>query len=150
MKAWYVSGNTVFSVFSYFNSIKFSCKFQLHHIWHLQCQHMRVCGVCSVVGLCDPMDCSPPSSSMGFSSQEYWRVLPFPPPGDLPNPGSNPCLLCLLPWQNRSVLQGHRVSISDESVISIQFCVTSQIIFFPFKSFVEEEEAYLSFFFLFF
>ena len=25
--------------------------------------------------------------SMGFSRQEYWRGLPFPPPGDLPNPG---------------------------------------------------------------
>ena len=25
--------------------------------------------------------------SMGFSGQEYWSVLPFPPPGDLPYPG---------------------------------------------------------------
>ena len=25
--------------------------------------------------------------SMGFSRQEYWIGLPFPPPGDLPNPG---------------------------------------------------------------
>ena len=24
---------------------------------------------------------------MGFSSQEYWSGLPFPPPGDLPDPG---------------------------------------------------------------
>ena len=28
--------------------------------------------------------------SMGFSRQEYWRRLPFPPPGDLPNPGIEP------------------------------------------------------------
>ena len=28
--------------------------------------------------------------SMGFSSQEYWRGLPFPPPGDLPDPGIKP------------------------------------------------------------
>ena len=27
---------------------------------------------------------------MGFSRQEYWRGLPFPPPGDLPNPGAEP------------------------------------------------------------
>ena len=27
---------------------------------------------------------------MGFSSQEYWSGLPFPPPGDLPDPGSEP------------------------------------------------------------
>ena len=25
--------------------------------------------------------------SMGFSRQEYWSRLPFPSPGDLPNPG---------------------------------------------------------------
>ena len=24
--------------------------------------------------------------SMGFSRQEYWNGLPFPPPGDLPEP----------------------------------------------------------------
>ena len=25
--------------------------------------------------------------SMGFPRQEYWSVLPFPSPGDLPDPG---------------------------------------------------------------
>ena len=25
---------------------------------------------------------------MGFSKQEYWDGLSFPPPGDLPNPGT--------------------------------------------------------------
>ena len=41
----------------------------------------------------DPMDCSPPGSSVhgdGFSRQEYWSGLPCPPPGDLPNPGMEP------------------------------------------------------------
>ena len=28
--------------------------------------------------------------SMGFSRQECWSELPFPPPGDLPNPGLEP------------------------------------------------------------
>ena len=28
---------------------------------------------------------APPS--MGFSRQEYWNGLPFPSPGDLPDPG---------------------------------------------------------------
>ena len=28
--------------------------------------------------------------SMGLSRQEYWSVLPHPPPGDLPNPGIKP------------------------------------------------------------
>ena len=27
---------------------------------------------------------------MGFSGQEYWSGLLFPPPGDLPNPGIEP------------------------------------------------------------
>ena len=37
--------------------------------------------------------------SMGFSRQEYWSGLPFPSPGDLPNPGSNPHLSRLPHWQ---------------------------------------------------
>ena len=28
--------------------------------------------------------------SMGLPRQEYWSGLPFPPPGDLPNPGIKP------------------------------------------------------------
>ena len=28
--------------------------------------------------------------SMGFPRQEYWSGWPFPPPGDLPNPGVEP------------------------------------------------------------
>ena len=28
--------------------------------------------------------------SMGFSRQEYWSGLPFPSPGDLPNPEIKP------------------------------------------------------------
>ena len=31
---------------------------------------------------------SPPS--MGFSRQEYWSGVPFPSPGDLPDPGIEP------------------------------------------------------------
>ena len=30
------------------------------------------------------------SLTMGFSRQEYWSGLPFPSPGDLPNPGIEP------------------------------------------------------------
>ena len=33
--------------------------------------------------------------SMGLSRQEYWSGLPFPPPGDLPNPGIKPKSLAL-------------------------------------------------------
>ena len=31
--------------------------------------------------------------SMRFSRQEYWSGLPFPSPGDLPNPGTEPASL---------------------------------------------------------
>ena len=41
--------------------------------------------------LCNPMDYSLPGSSVhGFSRQEYWSGLPFPPTGDLPNPEIEP------------------------------------------------------------
>ena len=68
--------------------------------------------------LCDPLDCSlPGSSSMAFPRQEYWRGLPFPSPGNLPEPGLEPrspalpadalllwatgafAMLILVPWQ---------------------------------------------------
>ena len=39
--------------------------------------------------LCNPMECSPPGSSLpwGFPRHEYWSGLPFPSSGDLPDPG---------------------------------------------------------------
>ena len=37
---------------------------------------------------CDAMDCR--VLSMGFPMQEYWSGLPFPSPGDHPNPGIEP------------------------------------------------------------
>ena len=33
--------------------------------------------------------------SMGFSRQQYWSGLPFPSPGDLPDPGIKPRSLAL-------------------------------------------------------
>ena len=51
-----------------------------------------------------------------FSRQEYWSGLPFPTPGDLPNPGSNPHLLHHLLWQVGSfttVPPGSPLTISD-------------------------------------
>ena len=68
----------------------------------------------SCLALCDPMDCSPPGSSLhgifqawilewvaiSFSRgsfpprHEYWSGLPFPSPGDLPHPGKNTGVGC--------------------------------------------------------
>ena len=46
----------------------------------------------SYLTLCDPMDCSycQVPLSMEFSRQKYWSGLPFPSPGNLPNPGVEP------------------------------------------------------------
>ena len=49
----------------------------------------------SCLTVCDPVDCSPPGSSVhgrnsGFSRQEYWSGLPFSSPGDPPCPGIKP------------------------------------------------------------
>ena len=45
----------------------------------------------SCPALCDPVDCSSPGSSVhGILRQEYWSGLPFPSPGDLPDPEIKP------------------------------------------------------------
>ena len=57
------------------------------------------CSVCVLsrfghVWLCDPIDCSPPGSSVhGIPQQEYQGGLLCPPLGDLPNPGIEPVSL---------------------------------------------------------
>ena len=63
--------------------------------------------------------------SMEFSRQECWRGLPFPPPGDLPNPGSNLHLLCLLHWQvdSLSTAPPETASVGDRgSLIQYDWC----------------------------
>ena len=50
------------------------------------CMHAKLPQLC--LTLCYPMDLALQAPlSMGFSSQEYWTGLPFPPAGDLPDPG---------------------------------------------------------------
>ena len=44
--------------------------------------------------LCNPMDGSPPGFSVHeILQEEYWSGLPYPPPGDLPDPGIEPTFL---------------------------------------------------------
>ena len=52
---------------------------------------VRACGINSVHLFATPrtVACQAPLS-MGFPRQEYWSGVPFPPPGDLPNPGIKP------------------------------------------------------------
>ena len=56
--------------------------------------------------------------SMGFSRQEYWSGLPFPPPGDLPDPETEPRLLRLLHWQADSLAPRHLGSLWSLTVSS--------------------------------
>ena len=64
--------------------------------WHTQTHTLRLpkyqeCCVCALS--CVQLFVTPwtivhhASLSMGFPRQEYWNRLPFPTPGDLPNPG---------------------------------------------------------------
>ena len=49
----------------------------------MACVHAQLC-----LTRCDPLDCvNQTLMSLGFSRQESWSGLPFPPPGDLPKPG---------------------------------------------------------------
>ena len=70
-----------------------------------ECIYVCVC-VCVCTCVCaqscltlwDPMDCSPPVFSVYGIFQEYWRGLPFPTPGDLPDLGIkswDSCISCI-------------------------------------------------------
>ena len=63
----------------------------------------------SHVRLCNPKDCSPPGSSMHgtLQAKKYWSGLPFPSPGDLPDPGFKPRCPALQADSLPSELQGH-------------------------------------------
>ena len=71
----------------------------LFYIYMCVCMSMHVQ---SCPTLCDPVvvACQAPLS-MGFSRQESWSGLPFPSPGDLPDPGIEPmvsCVSCISKW----------------------------------------------------
>ena len=61
--------------------------------------------------------------SIGFSRQEYWSELPFPSPGDLPNPGIEPVSLRppALAWAGRFFT----TSAIWEALRWLQFCEDS-------------------------
>ena len=60
--------------------------------------------------------------SMGFSRQEYWSGLPFPSPGDLPDPGIEPVSLM------SPALAGRFFTTSTTwEVHSIQFSSVAQL-----------------------
>ena len=59
------------------------------HLQHGKCVCAQSCPT-----LFDPMDCNLLGSSVHWISRcGYWSGLPFPPPGDLPDPGIKPTSL---------------------------------------------------------
>ena len=80
-----------------FKGVKFSQKIKitmqarlvLHALFSLSLSLSLVAKLCPTLETTWTLACQAPLST-GFSRQEYWRGLPFPSPGDLPNPGIEP------------------------------------------------------------
>ena len=70
-----------------------------------QAWHVQLC-----LTLCDPM-------SIGFSRQEYLSGLPFPPPGDLPDPGIKPMSSALAGRFFTTEPPGKPTSLADITLI---------------------------------
>ena len=58
--------------------------------------------------------------SMEFSRQEYWSGLPFPPPGDLPDPGTEPMSLV-----SPALAGGFFTTVSPGKPVCVCVCVYS-------------------------
>ena len=53
--------------------------------------------------------------SIGFSRQEYWSGLPFPSPGNLPNPGIKPSVTDYLPLSYQGRPRGDGEELAKET-----------------------------------
>ena len=113
-------------------------------------QFISICGICmsnfiylelesqsevaqSCPTFCDPMDCSLPAPPcMGFSRQEYWSGLPFPSPGDLPDPGFEPWSPALQADTLPSELPGKSpVAQMSHHACQISFIWNQTLYYFP-------------------
>ena len=71
--------------------------------------------------------------SMGFSRQEHWSGLPFPSPGDLSDPGTEPAFPALAGGFFTAELPGKLISfhsqlqIYDESCSRMPYNSTTEI-----------------------
>ena len=74
--------------------------------------------------------------SIGFSWQEYWSGLPYPPPGDLPDPGIKPASPGLLLYQVDSLPLSHKGSPFMHVCIYVHF----QLCFIACRSLVPQPE----------
>ena len=90
----------------------------------LPCVKMSVTQSCST--LCNPMDCSPPGSSVhGILQTRILRVrLPCPSLGDLPDPGIEPVSPA---WQADSLPPSHLGSPSSWSLPLLNNCINASV-----------------------
>ena len=79
------------------------------------------------------VDCQAPLS-MGFSRQEYWSGLPFPSPGDLPDPGITDLPHCRQTFyhQNHHMTNGKTIALNRQTfvgkVVSMLFNTLSRFV----------------------
>ena len=81
--------------------------------------------------LCTLIDCSPPGS-VGFSRLEYWNGLPFPSPGDFPDPGIKPTSLVSLAWAGRFYTISATWVIAAEFLERLAIHIKGKLFFFFF------------------
>ena len=86
------------------------------------CHYVCVLNCFSCPTLCDPMDYSPPGSSVhGILQVEYWGGLSCSSPGDLPDPGIKPMSL-----QSPALAAGSfSTSTTWEAHMSLHFCLNT-------------------------
>ena len=70
--------------------------------------------------------------SMGFSRQEYWSGLPFPPPEDLPDPGIEPVSLASPALAGRFLTTR---ATREPNIMKMIWCKESENKLLVFKSF---------------
>ena len=86
-----VAGKKTHNHSDYYHFKFMTTNFKRTSVWHCHLlQKWKVVVGQSCQTLCDPMDCSPPGSSVHGILQEYWSGEPFPSPGVFPNPGMEP------------------------------------------------------------
>ena len=96
------------------------------HFIFIEIELMCVCTFAqSCPTLCDPVDYSPPDSSLrGISRQRYWSGLPFPQLGRSPTEGSSQlrdqlCVFCIARWMLYYCTPWEALELTVSTFISI-------------------------------
>ena len=120
----------------------------LYDIYLFAAYCRKIFSVCaqSCLILCDPIECSPPGSSVHeFSSQEYWSGLPFFLQGIFPTQGLNLCLLCLPHWQADSLPLSHHLLLRRKVMSNLDSILKNRDITLPTKVHLVKAVVFLVF-----